>query len=124
MGLLAVALELRSTEVDGQGMPGRYILHRVGPHTKVDRRKAMIGCLSWRCWIRKGDADTIGIRMVWGKCTTSGECKSIRIAESSVMDGWNGRYLAQCRFWFTKGCFRKVDILTRDTWRVLPELEE
>jgi hypothetical protein len=28
--------------------------------------------------------------MVWVKCTTSAECKSIRIAESSVMDGWNG----------------------------------
>jgi hypothetical protein len=23
------------------------------------------------------------------------------------MDGWNGRYLAQCRFWFHKGVFRK-----------------
>jgi hypothetical protein len=36
--------------------------------------------------------------MVWVKCTTSAECKPIRIDESSVMDGWNGRYLAQCRF--------------------------
>jgi hypothetical protein len=40
--------------------------------------------------------------MVWVKCTTSAECKSIRIAESSVMDGWNGRYLAQCRFCFQR----------------------
>ena len=27
---------------------------------------------------------------MWEKCTTSAECKSIRIAESSVMDGWKG----------------------------------
>jgi hypothetical protein len=42
--------------------------------------------------------------MVWVKCTTSAECKTIRISKSSVMDGWNGRYLAQCRFCFTR-CF-------------------
>jgi hypothetical protein len=48
------------------------------------------------------DAHTISIQMVWVKCTTSAECKSIRIAESSFMDGWDGRYLAQCQFWFTK----------------------
>lgn len=104
MGLLAVALELRSTEVDCQGMPGRYILHRVGPHTKVDRRKAMTGCLSWRCWIRREDAHTISSRMVWGKCTTSAECKSIRIAVSAVMDGWNGSYLEPMGVLITK-CF-------------------
>jgi hypothetical protein len=40
--------------------------------------------------------------MVWVKCTTSAECKTIRIAESSVMDGWNGRYLAQCRICFQR----------------------
>jgi hypothetical protein len=32
--------------------------------------------------------------MMWVKCTTSAECKSIRIAVSVVMDGWNGRCLA------------------------------
>jgi hypothetical protein len=32
--------------------------------------------------------------MVWVKCATSAECKSIRIAVSTVMDGWNGRCLA------------------------------
>jgi hypothetical protein len=42
--------------------------------------------------------------MVWVKCTTSAECKHIQIAESSVMDGWNGRYLAQYRVF----CFTKV----------------
>jgi hypothetical protein len=42
-----VALELRSNvEVDCQGVPGRYILHKVDSRTKVDKRKALIGCLS------------------------------------------------------------------------------
>jgi hypothetical protein len=35
--------------------------------------------------------------MVWVKCTTSAKCKSIRIAKSSVIDGWDDRYLAQCQ---------------------------
>jgi hypothetical protein len=43
--------------------------------------------------------------MLWVKCTTSAECKSIRIAEYSVMDGWDDRCLAQCRFWFSKDVF-------------------
>jgi hypothetical protein len=85
-----VALELCSNvEVDCQDMPGRYILHRVGPCTKVDKRKAMIGCLSWHRMLSGDDAHTMSIRMVWVKCIASAECKSIRIAESSVMDGWD-----------------------------------
>ena len=31
-------------------------------------------------------AHTIGIRILWGKCTTSAECKTIRIAVPAVMD--------------------------------------
>jgi hypothetical protein len=90
-GSPAVALELRSNvEVDSQGVPRRYILHRVDPCTKVDKRKALIGCLSWHRMLCGDDAHTMSIRMVWVKCTTSRECKSIRIAESLVMDGWNG----------------------------------
>jgi hypothetical protein len=59
--------------------------------------------------------------MVWVKCTTSAECKPIRIAESSVMDGWNGRYLAQCRFCFEKMIFGKMERSVRwSTRRVLP----
>jgi hypothetical protein len=59
--------------------------------------------------------------MVWVKCTTSAECKPIRIAESSVMDGWNGRYLAQCRFYFQKGVFGKVEKgAGRSTRRIPP----
>jgi hypothetical protein len=47
-------------------------------------------------------------RILWVKCTTSVEWNPIRIAESSVMDGWNGRYLAQCRFCFHK-CFQEKE---------------
>jgi hypothetical protein len=47
--------------------------------------------------------------MVWVKCTTSAECKSIQIDDSSVMDGWDDHCLAQC--WF---CFKKVFL---EKWR-------
>jgi hypothetical protein len=72
--------------------------------------------------------------MVWVKCTTSAECKSIRIAESSVMGGWGDCYLAQCQFCFKKmisGKWRKVSdgvlggyyrgtVVVWSTCRVLP----
>jgi hypothetical protein len=45
--------------------------------------------------------------MVWVKCTTSIECKSIRIAEYLVMDGLDDRYLAQCQVLVLQKCFRK-----------------
>jgi hypothetical protein len=60
----------------------------------MNKRKALIGCLSWHRLLCGDDAHTISIRMVWVKCTTSAECKSIRIAVSAVMDGWDGRCLA------------------------------
>jgi hypothetical protein len=63
----------------------------------------------------------MSIRMLWVKCTTSAECKSIRIAESLVMDGWDDRYLAQCQFWFCKVVFGKMEKGAEwSTWRVLP----
>jgi hypothetical protein len=48
----------------------------------------MVGCLSWHtslCW---DVTHTISNWMVWVKCTTSAECKTIRIAASAVMDSW------------------------------------
>jgi hypothetical protein len=63
----------------------------------------------------------ISIRMLWVKCTTSGECKPIRIAESSVMEGWKDHYIAQCRFWFLKNGFRNIEESAgRSNRRVLP----
>jgi hypothetical protein len=44
----------------------------------------------------------MSIWMLWVKCTTSAQCKTIGIIESLVMDGWDDRYLAQCRFCFQK----------------------
>jgi hypothetical protein len=62
----------------------------------------MIGCLSWYMLLCGEGAHTMSIRILWVKCTTSVECKPIRIAESSVMDGWKDHYIAQCQFWFYK----------------------
>jgi hypothetical protein len=81
----------------------RGTTHREGSHTRVDKRKVLIGCLSWHMLLCRDDAHTISIWMVWVKCTTSVECKSVRIAECSVMDDWDDHYLAQC--WF---CFKNV----------------
>ena len=50
------------------------------------RWKTTIGCLSWHMLVCRDDAHTIGIRILWGKCTTSAECKTIRIAVSADMD--------------------------------------
>ena len=35
--------------------------------------------------------------MVWVKCTTSAECKTIRIAESSDMDSWKAVLRPMCK---------------------------
>jgi hypothetical protein len=58
-------------------------------------------------------------RILWVKCKTSVEFKSIRIAESSVMDSWNGLCLAQCRF--SKDFFlENEESAGRSNWRVMP----
>jgi hypothetical protein len=71
---------------------------------------------------------------LWVKCTTSAECKSIRIAESSVMDGWKDHYIAQCSFgvkkWFSEkwrkvpdevlGGYCRGTVMVQSTCRVLP----
>jgi hypothetical protein len=63
-----VALGLRSNvEVDYQDVPGRYILYRVDSRTKVDKRKALIGCLSWHMMLCGEDAHMMSIRMIVGK---------------------------------------------------------
>jgi hypothetical protein len=63
-----MALELRSNvEVDCQDVPGGYILHRVDSRTKIDKQKALIGCLSWRMMLCGEDAHTMSIWMIVGK---------------------------------------------------------
>jgi hypothetical protein len=135
-GSPAVALELRSNvEVDFQRVPGRYILHRIGPCTKVDKRKALIGSLSWHRMLCEDDAHTMSIRMVWVKCTTSAECKSIRISRVLGHGRLERSLHYPMQFWFFLKWFsekwRKVPdgVLrgycrgtgkVRSTWRVLP----
>jgi hypothetical protein len=60
--------------------------------------------------------------MVWVKCTTSAECKPIRIAESSIMDGCKDHYIAQCQVLVLSKCFQKEmeKGAGRSTRRVLP----
>jgi hypothetical protein len=60
--------------------------------------------------------------MVWVKCTTSAECKPIRIAESSVMDGSKDHYIAQCQVLVLSKCFQKEmeKGAGQSTRRVLP----
>jgi hypothetical protein len=48
----------------------------------------MVGCLSWHISLCREVAHMMSSRMVWVKCTTSAECKTIRIAVSAVMDSW------------------------------------
>jgi hypothetical protein len=45
--------------------------------------------------------------MVWVKCTTSAECKPIRIAKSSVMDGCEDHYIEQCQVLVLSMVFKK-----------------
>jgi hypothetical protein len=51
--------------------------------------------------------------MVWVKCTTPAECKPIRIAESSVMDGCKDHYISNVKFWFFYKWFLRKRSLCR-----------
>jgi hypothetical protein len=63
-----MALGLRSNvEVACKDVSGRYILHRVDSRTKVDKQKALIGCLTWHMMLCGEDAHTMSIRMIVGK---------------------------------------------------------
>jgi hypothetical protein len=90
-----------------------------GTHTKVDRWKALFNYPNpaYLCMTVRGGSRWIN-RILWVKCTTSAECKSIRIAESLVMDSWNGRCLAQCQF-----CFMKM-ILSKNRGRCRTDYSE
>ena len=88
-------------------MPGRYILHRVGPRVKSNGRKVMSGYPSWHMSLCGDDAHTIGIRIVVVKVCKLCRVKTIRIAASAVMDGWDGRYRAVSSFGFENDFQRK-----------------
>ena len=48
----------------------------------------MTGCLPRVLEVPRVVDDTEVPRILWVKCTTSAECKTIRIAVSTVMDSW------------------------------------
>ena len=50
----------------------------------------ILGYVSERLWLMiRQDVNPDGwMQQLWHKCTTSAECKTIRIAASAVMDSW------------------------------------
>ena len=54
----------------------------------IARGKALFGCLPRVCNIQRVVDDTEVSRVLWVKCATSAECKTIRIAVSTVKDSW------------------------------------
>ena len=48
----------------------------------------MIGCLPRVLEVQRVMDDTEVPRILWVKCATSAECKTIRIAVSTVKDSW------------------------------------
>jgi hypothetical protein len=61
---------------------------RVDSLFSIARGKALFGCLPRVCNIPRVVDDTEVPRVLWVKCATSAECKTIRIAVSMVMDSW------------------------------------
>ena len=70
---------------------------------KAGRRKTTIGYLSWHTSLCGDDAHTMGIRILWGKCTTSAECKIY--SNSRVRGNGRGKGSAEYQKEF---CFIKV----------------
>jgi hypothetical protein len=50
----------------------------------------VIDCLSCPTSLHDNDAHTMSSRILWRRCTTSTECKTIQIAASTIMDNWVG----------------------------------
>ena len=73
------------------------------PHTEYDNS----GLVTPDGWMQQ----------LWHKCTTSAECKTIRIAASSVMDGWKGHTVPLSTI-FKMTCDLKgdFDLITTELW--------
>jgi hypothetical protein len=90
LGSPAMAPELRS-KGGTAGMCRGGKLHRAGTRTKVGRWRASIDYLNptYLCMTVRGGIPvdlSDGVGKVYNLCRV----KSIRIAASSIMDGWNG----------------------------------
>ena len=69
--------------------------HREFLCTRVDKRKLCLIIQTSHTVVWRSVPESRRMyRILWVKCTTPAGCKSIRIAVSTVMDGWNGRFLA------------------------------
>ena len=61
-----------------------------GAYTRVCKWKVMVGSPHTEC-DKSGPVNPDGLlQMLWQKCATSAECKTIRIVVFTVMDGWKG----------------------------------
>ena len=81
-----------------------------GACTRVYKWKVMVGSPHTEC-DKSGPVNPDGLlQMLWHKCTTSAECRTIRIAASMVMDGWKGHtvpssdHFQKCDIWLVTCC--------------------
>ena len=71
---------------DNVGHGGYY--QSSGLHVSVVLGKIVIGCLPRVLEVSRVVDDTEVPRILWVQCATSAECKTIRIAVSTVKDSW------------------------------------
>ena len=89
-----------------------------GAYTRVCKWKVRIGSSRTEC-DKSGPVTPDGLlQLLWHKCTTSAECKPIRIAASTVKDGWKGHTVP------SSDLFQKCDMwLVTWTWKVNGEFD-
>ena len=69
-----------------------------GAYTRICKWKVVVGSPHTEC-DKSGPVNPDGLlQMLWHKCTTSAECRTIRIAASTVTDGWKGHTVSGVRF--------------------------
>jgi hypothetical protein len=89
-------------------------------YTRICKWKVMVGSPHTECG-KSGPVNPDGLlQMLWHKCTTSAECRSIRIAASSVMDGWNGHTVPSSDHFQNVTCEGWLEFWT---WKVNGELD-
>ena len=82
-----------------------------GAYTRICKWKVMVGSPHTEC-DKSGLVNPDGLlQMLWHKCTTPAECRTIRIAVSTVTDDWKGHTVP------SSDHFQKCDM-----WRVTCDL--
>ena len=89
-----------------------------GAYTRVCKWKVMVGSPHTEC-DKSGPVNPDGLlQILWHKCTTSAECRTIRIAVSTVTDDWKGHTVP------SSDHFQKCGIwLVTWTWKVNGEFD-